>query len=48
MAIVRFGRCGYSVPPTMRGTAVYVRQVGDEVVIVAVAKEGVVEVARHR
>lgn len=48
MAIVRFGRCGYSVPPTMRGTAVYVRQVGDEVVIVAVAKEGVVEVARHQ
>ncbi len=48
MPIVRFGRCGYSVPPNMRGLPVYVRQAGDEVVIVALEREGAIEIARHQ
>ena len=50
MAIVRFNHCGYSVPPSYRGEIVYVRSVGDEVVIVAQASPGgyVAEIARHK
>ncbi|MCI2976245.1 MAG: hypothetical protein MP439_09250, partial [Ferrimicrobium sp.] len=33
MGIVRYRRCGYSVDPDLRGSTVYVREVGDEVVI---------------
>ena len=49
MAIVRFNHCGYSVPPSYRREIVYVRSVGDEVVIVAQASPGgyVTEIARH-
>ena len=49
MAIVRFNHCGYSVPPSYRREIVYVRSVGDEVVIVAQASPGgyVAEIARH-
>ena len=48
MGIVRYRRCGYSVDPNLRGSPVYVREVGDEVVIVTVARERVTEVARHK
>ena len=48
MGIVRYRRCGYSVDPDLRGSTVYVREVGDEVVIVTVARERVTEVARHK
>ena len=48
MAIVRYLRCGYSVPPEMRGRVVHVRQDGDEVVVTATSESAVVEVARHQ
>jgi len=49
MPIVRFNHCGYSVPPSYRREIVYVRSVGDEVVIVAQARpDGYFkEIARH-
>ena len=48
MGIVRYRRCGYSVDPGLRGSNVYVREVGDEVVIVAIQDNKVIEVARHK
>ena len=50
MPIVRFNHCGYSVPAQFRRESVYVRSVGDEVVIVAQdsASGYVTEIARHR
>ena len=49
MAIVRFNNCGYSVPVSYRSEIVYVRSVGDQVVIVAQASPNghVSEIARH-
>ncbi|WP_201733091.1 DDE-type integrase/transposase/recombinase [Acidithrix sp. C25] len=49
MPIVRFNHCGYSVPAKYRRGVVYVRSVGEEVVIVAQEEAGgyVNEIARH-
>lgn len=49
MPIVRFNRCGYSIPSSHRREIVYVRSVGDEVVIVAQPTPNgyAKEIARH-
>jgi hypothetical protein len=48
MPIVRYRNYGYSVPSDLRGSSVYVRDSGDEVVIVSATKYDVKEVARHK
>ncbi len=45
--VVSFESCHYSVPSALRGEVVWVRVVGDEVVITALSAQGPAEVARH-
>ena len=45
--VVSFESCHYSVPSALRGEVVWVRVVGDEVIITALTAEGPSEVARH-
>jgi transposase len=46
--VISFDACDYSVPEVFRSEVVWVRPVGDEVVITAVTDAGPQEVARHR
>lgn len=45
---VNYGGARYSVPHTLRDTRVWVRDAGDEVIVVAGGPPGAREVARHR
>jgi hypothetical protein len=45
--MVAFDNCSYSAPHTLAGQMVWVREHGDQVVIVHVGADGPVEVARH-
>ncbi|HWC37330.1 MAG TPA: IS21 family transposase, partial [Acidimicrobiales bacterium] len=46
--MVDVGWCQYSVPHELRGEQVWVREHGEEIVIVHVGRAGACEVARHR
>lgn len=47
MPIVRYLNVGYSVAPEYRGCCVYVRRVGDEIIIVGERDYRLTEIARH-